>query len=503
MSNALKKNSLNLPKRTLLYISIVSLMTGCMVGPDYKKPDSPSAASYKETEGAQSGDGWKVAEPNEEGLRTKWWAIYKDPALNELMDKVNVDNQNIIAAEAQYRQATALLTQARAALFPTLTANGSGNRGTLNGGSNGNFSTIDQTFNANIGASWVPDIWGQVRRNVEASGASAQATAAQLDALRLSTQATLAQTYFQLRIADMQIRMYDATIKTYEKSLEITSNQYNAGIVTQLDVAQAKTLLESTVALAIDVQLSRAQLEHAIAVLVGQTPSSFSLKPQELSIDPKTGLVVSPVSKLVAELPDVPVGIPSSLLERRPDISAAERQMAAANAKIGVATAAFFPTLTISATGGYQGVDLPGLLSLPLRYWSVGPALAQPLFDGGLRIGAYQQAGAAYDQNVALYRQTVLAAFQNVEDNLVALRLLQSESKSQANAVKHAQDAVRISLNQYKSGIITYLDVATSQAAELSNERTLMSLLNRQIAAHVGLITALGGGWDVKQIADK
>jgi len=473
------------------------------MGPDYTKPDSASAPSYKETNGSQSGDGWKLAEPNEAGMQSKWWEIYHDPDLNQLMEKVNIDNQNIIAADAQYRQATALLTQARAALFPTLTANGSGNRGTLSGGSNGGFSSIQQTYNTNIGASWVPDIWGQVRRNVEAGSANAQATAAQLDAVRLSTQATLAQTYFQLRIADMQIKMYDSTIKTYEKSLQITQNQYNAGIVTQLDVAQASTLLESTIALAIDVNLSRTQLEHAIAVLIGQTPSTFSLKPYELSIDPLTGLVVSPVSKLVAELPDVPVGIPSTLLERRPDIAAAERQMAAANAKIGVATAAFFPTLTISASGGYQGVDLPGLLSMPLRYWSIGPAIAQPLFDGGLRIGAYQQAGAIYDQNVALYRQTVLAAFQNVEDNLVALRLLQSESKSQASAVKHAQDAVRISSNQYKSGIITYLDVATSQAAELSNERTLMSLLNRQIAAHVGLITALGGGWDVKQIANK
>ena len=503
MSNASKIMHPNTALKALCAISLFSLMTGCMVGPDYKKPDSATAPSYKELDGMQSGDGWKLAQPNEAGLNTKWWLIYKDPVLNQLMEKVNVDNQNIIAADAQYRQATALLTQARAALFPTLTANGSGNRGTLNGNSNGGFSTIDQTFNANIGASWVPDIWGQVRRNVEASGDNAQASAAQLDAVRLSTQATLAQTYFQLRIADMQIKMYEDTIKAYERSLQISTNQYNAGIVTQLDVAQASTLLESTIALAIDVQLARAQLEHAIAVLVGQTPSTFSLQAQERTIDPVTGLVVSPVSRLVAELPDVPVGVPSTLLERRPDIAAAERQMAAANAKIGVATAAFFPTLTISVSGGYQGVDLPGLLSMPLRYWSIGPALAQPLFDGGLRIGAYQQAGAAYDQNVAQYRQTVLAAFQNVEDNLVALRLLQKESKSQASAVKHAQDAVRISMNQYKEGVITYLDVATSQASELANERTLMSLLNRQIAAHVGLITALGGGWDVKQIADK
>ncbi len=490
-------------KKLLGSLSLLALITGCMVGPDYVKPESQSAPSYKEIDSSNSGDGWKIAEPNEEGMRSKWWEIYKDPALNQLMDKVEIDNQNIIAAEAQYRQATALLTQARAALFPTLTANGSATRGTASGGGIGNSSSVDQTSNANIGASWVPDLWGQVRRNVESSGANAQATAAQLDALRLSTQATLAQTYFQLRIADMQIKMYDTTIKTYEKSLQITQNQYNAGIVTQLDVAQASTLLESTIALAIDVSLSRAQLEHAIAVLVGQTPSSFSLKIQDLTIDPQTGLVVSPVSILVAELPDVPVGIPSALLERRPDIASAERQMAAANAKIGVAVAAFYPNLTISASGGYQGANLPNLLSMPLRYWSIGPALAQPLFDGGLRIGAYRQAGAAYDQNVALYRQTILAAFQNVEDNLVALRMLQSESKYQASAVKHAQDAVRISTNQYKSGIITYLNVATSQAAELSSERTLMSLLNRQIAAHVGLITSLGGGWDVKQLANK
>jgi len=502
--NSIQNNlQLRAAKKYLSAIGLLAMMTSCMMGPDYSKPDSTTAPSYKETDDNKSGDGWKIAQPNEAGMQAKWWEIYHDPDLNQLIDKVNVDNQNIIASEAQYRQATALLTQARAALFPTLTANGSGNRGTVNGGSNGNLSSVDQTFNANIGASWVPDIWGQVRRNVEAGKDTAQASAAQLDALRLSTQATIAQTYFQLRIADMQIKMYDSTIKTYEKSLQITQNQYNAGIVTQLDIAQASTLLESTVALAIDVSLSRAQLEHAIAVLIGQTPSTFSLKPQVLSIDPVTHLVVSPVSKLVADLPDVPVGVPSTLLERRPDIAVAERQMAAANAKIGVATAAFFPTLTISAAGGYQGADLPGLISMPLRYWAIGPAIAQPLFDGGLRIGAYQQAGAVYDQNVALYRQTVLGAFQNVEDNLVALRLLQRESKSQASAVKHAQDAVRISENQYKSGVITYLDVATSQAAELSNERILMSLLNRQIAAHVGLITALGGGWDVKQIADK
>jgi NodT family efflux transporter outer membrane factor (OMF) lipoprotein len=479
-----------------------ALMSGCMVGPDYVKPTSPVAPAYKELDSSQSGNGWKLAEPNETGMNTQWWRVYHDPVLDELMTNIAINNQNIIVVEAQYRQATALLTQARAGLFPVLTGNAGGTRGTAS--NNGNTSnSVVQSSNANIGASWIPDIWGQVRRNVEASGANAQASAAQIAAITLSTQATLAQTYFALRIADMQTQMYDSTIDAYQKSLTISQNQYDAGIVTQLDVAQAQTLLESTKALAIDLKLTRAQLEHALAVLVGQTPSSFSLPAQVNAIDPQTGLVVSPVTKLVASLPDVPIGIPSQLLERRPDIASAERQMAAANAKIGVATAAFFPTLTISAAGGFQGVELPNLISMPLRYWSWGPALAQPLFDGGLRVGALRQADAAYDQNVATYRQTVLSAFQNVEDNLVALRLLQSESKAQASAVKYAQAAVRISLNQYKSGIVNYLNVSTAQATELSNERTLMSLLNRQIAAHIGLITSLGGGWDASLLANK
>jgi NodT family efflux transporter outer membrane factor (OMF) lipoprotein len=503
--NSIKLRELDpvgLGQMVLLLVLLMGLISGCMVGPNYTKPDSPIAPSYKESDRSTSGNGWKLAEPNELGMNTQWWKDYNDPILNQLMASLIINNQNVIATEAQYRQATALLTQARAGLFPTLTANGSGTRGTATNNS-GSFNSVTQSSNANIGASWIPDIWGQVRRNVEAGGAAAQASAAQIAAITLSSQATLAQSYFALRIADMQTQMYDYTIEAYQKSLQISQNQYEAGIVTKLDVAQAQTLLESTIALSIDLKLSRAQAEHAIAVLVGQTPSSFSLAPEVNAIDPQTGLIVSPVTKLVATLPDVPLGIPSQLLERRPDIAQAERQMAAANAKIGVATAAFFPTLTISATGGYQEVNLPNLLSMPLKYWSWGPTLAQPLFDGGLRLGALSQADAVYDQNVAIYRQTVLSAFQNVEDNLVALRLLQSESKAQAKAVKYAQDAVRISLNQYKSGITTYLTVTTAQATELSNERTLMSLLNRQIAAHVGLVTALGGGWNVSEIANK
>ena len=478
----------------LLLIGI--LLPGCAVGPDYVKPNALVAQSYKES------DGWKIAQPSEELPRGNWWGIYNDPVLDQLMNRVDINNQNLIGAEAQYRQATALLQQARAGLFPVVGANASENRGSVSN-TNSGFSSAAQTNNVNLNASWIPDIWGQVRRSIESSSANAQATAAQVDAARLSIQATLAQSYFQLRIADMQKRMYEDTLKAYEKSLEITLNQYNAGIVTQLDVAQARTIYESTLALAIDIGLARAQVEHAIAVLVGETPSSFSLAPQPMSIDPVTGLVVSPVSKLVANLPEVPSGLPSQLLERRPDIAAAERQMAAANARIGVAKAAFFPTISISAAAGYQGAALPGLISLPFRYWSIGPSLAQTVFDGGARLGALNQADAAYDQAVATYRQTVLTAFQNVEDNLIAVRLLQKESKAQADAVKHAQDAVRISLNQYKSGITTYLTVVTSQTSELNNERSLMSLLNRHMSAHVGLITALGGGWDAQMIASK
>lgn len=472
----------------LIALGLISTLSACAVGPNYTKPETSTAVQYKELVD-DANHAWKLAKPNEAAMNGSWWDIYHDDVLNELMKKINLENQNIRASDAQYRQAVALLEQAQAGLFPSISANGTASTGT---------SAAQRISTGNVGASWVPDLWGQVRRSIEANSATAQASAAQLDALRLSTQATLAQTYFQLRLADMQIEMYDRTVQAYEKSLEMTRNRYNAGIVTQLDVSQAATLLASTRALAIDIKLSRAQLEHAIAVLTGQNPSGFSLPTQVASVDPVTGVRVSPVIQLVESLPEVPVSIPSVLLERRPDIAAAERQMAAANAKIGVAVAAFFPNLSISAAGGYQNLS-----SSPLRIWSLGSGLTQPLFDAGLRSGAVSQANAAYDQSVANYRQVVLTAFQNVEDNLVALRLLQEESKAQSTAVKHAQNAVRVSLNQYKEGVLTYLDVVTAQATELSNERTLMTLLNRQIAAHVGLIAALGGDWDIKSLDKK
>jgi len=465
-------------------LSILLGLTACMVGPDYKKPDAQSSPIFKEIQG------WKQAQPNDLEPKGNWWEAYQDPVLNQLMEQVNINNQNIVAAEAQYRQALALIRSSQAPLFPTLNASA----GQLTGTSLNN-SNINTVYSAGLGASWEPDFWGAIRRNVEAYRSNAASSAALLESASLSAKSTLAQTYFQLRIADMQQRMYNDTIVAYKKSLEITQNQFSAGIASMLDVSQAQTTLRSTEALAIDVGVTRAQLEHAIAVLIGQAPGNFHLAPEIIGTDPQTGLLVSPASQLLSNLPNVPVGIPAELLERRPDIASTERLMAAANARIGVAKAAFFPNITISASGGYQSTVLPGLLNAPNQVWSLGPGISLPLFDGGARSANLTQANAVYDQSVAVYRQTVLAAFQNVEDNLVALRLLENETALQEQAVKSARNATRIALNQYKAGTVNYLIVVTTQVTQLNNERTYMTLLNRRLSAHVALIAALGGGW--------
>ena len=474
-------------KKLSICLASTVLLSACAVGPDYQKPTSASAPEFKELAG------WKLAAPQDEKLSSKWWEVYGDPVLNQLMEKVNINNQNILVAEAQYRQASALVQAANAGLFPTLGASASAVRSS---GTTSSLGAVNQNASTGLSASWEPDIWGGIRRNIEANKSAAEASSADLEAARLSARATLAVSYFQLRVTDMQKRMLEDTVKAYRKSLELTQNQYTAGIAKQLDIAQAQTLLKSTEALAIDTAVTRAQLEHAIAVLIGQTPSSFSLAPQELTIDPNSGLIAGPASQLVAKLPGVPVGLPTSLLERRPDIAGAERRMASANANIGVAKAAFFPNLTLSATGGYASNVLPGLLSAPNQVWSLGPAIAGTLFDGGARSAASSRAVAGYDQSVATYRQTVLAAFQDVEDNLVALRLLEDETAAQEAAVKYARNSVAMTMNQYKAGLVSYLSVVTVQATELTNERTLMTLMNRRLAAHVGLIRSLGGGWD-------
>ncbi len=493
MSNTLKmKIALTTSKRTALLILSAAALHGCMVGPDYVRPTAPVPAAYKEA------IDWKVAQPGDDAPRGNWWEAFNDPDLNALEAQVDISNQTIQAAEASVRVARAVTQAARAALFPVVNLNAAALRSSRSTGNNSNSgnggnapssngSGVSNSYNVALEASWEIDLWGGIRRNIEASDATAQATAADLANARLSVQAMLAQDYLLLRVEDAQIDLLRETVAAYQRSLALTTNQYKSGVAARGDVAQAEAQLKSTQAQVLDAQITRAQLEHAIAVLVGKPPA-------ELSITPKT---------LVAVFPETPVAVPSTLLERRPDIAGAERRADSANAQIGVAQAAFFPALTLSATGGLQSSVLGSLLSLPSRYWSLGPALAQTIFDAGLRSAQKSQAIATYDQNVATYRETVLSAFQDVEDNLASLDLLGKEAGVQDDAVKASREAVTIVLNQYKAGTANYLAVVVLQASALNNERTALGILGRRLTASVGLIKALGGGWDATALAEK
>jgi NodT family efflux transporter outer membrane factor (OMF) lipoprotein len=412
--------------------------------------------------------------------------VFNDPQLNALVTQVAITNQTIKAAEARVREAQALTQQARAAFFPIVTANASATRSGSGGGtrstSSGTTVTlggVHNNYNVSLDVNWEIDLWGRVRRTVEASEATGEASAADLESAKLSAQAQLAEDYWLLRAQDAQVRLLNDTVAAYERSLQLTRNQYAVGVVGRADVAQAETQLKSTQAQAIDATVQRAQLEHAIAILIGKPPAEFSLATEAVP-------TVFPV---------IPVELPSELLERRPDIAAAERRAAAANAQIGVAESAFFPSLTLSATGGFQSSVLSQLFSLPSRYWSLGPALAQIIFDAGLRRAQTAQAIATYDENVANYRQTVLTGFQEVEDNLAALKILEQEAAVQDEAVKAARESLAIVLNQYRAGTANYLAVVVIQAAALNNERTAISILGRRLTASVTLIKALGGGW--------
>ena len=456
---------------------ILVLLAGCTVGPDYVRPKVETPLAYKET-----GD-WKSAEPRDAVARGRWWAMFGDAQLDGLMAQVDVSNQTIAAAEAQLRQAGALAAQSRAGWWPTLTgtlqetrSRSSQTTGPVIGTTAGK-RTI---YSAPLNASWEADLWGKVRRAVESGEASQQASAADLVNARLSVQSELAQSYFQLRALDSQKALLDATVAAYAKTLELTRNRYTAGVVSRGDVAQAETQLQSTRAQALDVGVQRAQLEHAVAVLLGKPASGFSLAPAALAAAP----------------PAVPAaGLPADLLERRPDIAAAERRMAAANAQIGVAKSAFFPAATLNAAYGVQSATTQNWFTLPSRFWSLGPALALTIFDGGRRAAVSDQAVASYDQSVAGYRGTVLTAFKEVEDNLAALRILEEEAAIQAEAVKAAELSLQISLNQYQAGIITYLQVVQAQTAALANQRAVIDVQSRRIAASVLLVKALGGGW--------
>ena len=455
-------------------VSVAFLATACTVGPSYKRAEVETPVAYK-----QSGD-WLVAQPRDDVPKGKWWEIFNDPLLNTLEEQVQVSNQSLLAAEARYRQAQAATRAARSALFPTIGASGSATRSGRGSSSvNGTGGGSGTSYSVLLDARWEADIWGKVRRQVEASRANEEASAADLEAARLSLQAELATDYVLLRVADAQRELVEDAVKNFRTSLTIAQNRYRAGVAAKVDVVLAEAQVKSNEAQAIDLRITRAQLEHAIAVLAGKPPGDFGIEPAKFSL---TG-------------PLVPPGIPSTLLERRPDIAAAERRMAAANARIGVAEAAYYPDLTLSGSAGFAGSKLGSLISAPNRVWSLGLDLAATLLDFGARSAAVESSRAAYDETVADYRGTVLGAFQEVENSLVSAHWLGEELQVQQDAARLARENVQLTLNQYKAGTVGFVNVALAQAQQLQEERDLVNLQGRQIGASVALIRALGGGW--------
>ena len=430
--------------RTLTVAFLSTVSGACTtLGPDYARPPVDAPLAYKEAKG------WKTAQPRDDVPRGRWWEIFGDAELNALQARVDVNNPSISAAEARLRQARALTEAARSGQSPAVAA----------GGTN---------LDVGVSASWEIDLWGRIRRQVESSDATAQASAGDLEAAKLSIQAQLAQNYFLLRVQDAEIRLLEASEATYGKSLRLARNQYAAGVAARGDVAQAETQLMSTRTQALEAKLARAKYEHAIAVLTSKSPAEFSV-------------AVAPV---IANVPTVPPALPSELLERRPDIAAAERRMAAANAQIGVAEAAFYPTVSLFAGGGF-GISFGG-----------GLKFAMPLYDAGLRRAESAKVVAAYDETVANYRQAILNGFREVEDNLVTLRILEDEAEVQANALNAARESAAIATNQYRAGVANYLAVVAAQSTALNSERLALSILGRRLVASVGLISALGGGWE-------
>ncbi|MGS1008918.1 efflux transporter outer membrane subunit [Achromobacter anxifer] len=481
MRNAKPVPNLFLP-RSIAAAALCALLGACAVGPDYQRPALDVGAAYKEGQGQV--EGWKPAQPLDQAERGAWWRVYDDATLNGLVDRLNASNQTVAQAEANYRQALGLVRGARAGFFPTVGAGAgmtrSGSGGGQNGSSTSSGSNVSNQYSLTGNVSWEVDLWGRVRRSVESSEASAAASLADLGATRLSAQAALVQAYLQLRVLDEQKRLLDATVAAYEKSLQLTQNRYAVGVAGQADVAVARTQVESTRAQSIDLDWQRGQLEHAIAVLMGQAPSQFSLPPTVFAL----------------QLPQIPVGLPSELLERRPDVAAAERRAAAANAQIGVAQAAWFPSLTLSADGGFRNGQFAELLTAPARFWSLGPALALTIFDGGAREAQVEQARASYDAQAAAYRQTALTGLREVEDYLIQLRVMENEQVVQRRALEAARESLRLTQNQYKAGLVDYLSVAVVDATALNSERNALSLLGNRFAASVNLIVALGGGWE-------
>jgi NodT family efflux transporter outer membrane factor (OMF) lipoprotein len=465
----------------------ILLLSGCMVGPKYVKPAAPLAPGFKETTDWKEGDGWKIAKPNDALLGGKWWELYGDAKLNELEEQVDPSNQTLKIAEANFRQARAAIRFNRAAEAPTIgtspsisAVRESANRPYFSRSLATNGSG---DFTLPFDLSYEIDLWGRIRRTVTAAREQAQASSADLETARLSLHAELAVDYFEVRSADAQEQLLNDTVDAYSKALELTMNRFQGGAAPKSDVAQAQTQLDAARVLATDIKVQRAQYEHALAILIGKPPAALSLPPIPLNVQPP-------------ELPSVPVVLPAQLLERRPDIAAAERRMAAANEQIGIAQSAYYPTLNLAAAAGLEGSSLLNWFNWPSRFWAVGSSMSETLFDGGRRRATSESARAGYDAAVASYRQSVLTSFQQVEDNLVVLRELNTESAQQHEATASAEESLRLFQNRYAGGVDTYLQVVTSQTTALANERNDIDLTRRRLEANVLLIKATGGGWD-------
>jgi len=456
-----------------------------MIGPKYKRPDAPASPAYKQP----LPDGWKEAQPSDDAIRGKWWQIYQDHELNALEGQVNVSNQNVLAAEAQFRAARDAVRIARSGVFPTVATNpsmvNSKTSSTLtNSQPNAFVPGVRTAYNLPLDLSYQADIWGSIRRTVRANAENAQVSAALMENARLTFHAELAQDYFLLRGTDSDEELLERTVKSYEEFLQLTQNRFHSGVASGGDVAQAQTQLDTARAQLIDLGVARAQFEHAIAILTGRPPSALSVSRAVLKSTP----------------PPLPVGVPSALLERRPDIAAAERQMAAVNEQIGIAQAAYYPTLTLSASAGFESSNIVNWLTWPSHFWAVGPQMAETLFDAGKRHALVAQARDSYDVTVANYRQTVLTGFQQVEDALAALQVLAAEAVAQDRAVRAARESQQISTYQYKAGTVSYLQVITTQAIALQAEKTEVDILTRRMVSSVLLIEALGGGWDASRL---
>ena len=485
----------------------LGLLAGCMVGPKYHLPSTPAPAAYKELTPAdfKATEGWKVAQPKDDALRGKWWEIFNDPQLNALEEKVEVSNQSVAAAAASFFAARALVKEARSQLFPAVTASpaiteqrpsstlsksgvgGSSVSGSGSGTGTSSTSSSARTFTdytLPFDATWQPDLFGRIRNTVRAAAYGAQASAADVANTRLTVQAEVSVDYFQLRGQDALKQLLDSMVIAFQQSLDLTKALYGIGIDSEEAVAQAETQLQATQAQDAAVGIQRAQYEHAIAMLTGQPASAFSIPAEPLKSSP----------------PAIPFGIPSELLERRPDLASAERLVAQANAQVGIAKAAYFPAVTLSAAAGFESTSMGNWFSWPSRFFSVGPAAAETLFDAGLRRATVAQFRAQYDETVANYRQAVLTAFQQVEDNLASLRILSVEIQYQDAAVKSAERSLTLALNRYKIGVDPYLNVITAQTSLLSNQETAVTLRIQQMTASCGLIEALGGGWDATKL---